>query len=223
MKVNVLIIDDHPIIIEVNQIALREIAKSNDNIKFKVKSASNADEALAIIKSTKDHKKIDLVLLDIRIDPSSNQKILSGEDLGLLLRKKFSDVKIIVITSFNNNFRLNSILTNIDPDGLMIKTNLTSETLKTAIEAVLRGETYYCSTVSKLIRTQYKSNIFLDETDRAILHHLSIGTKMKEMPNHIPLSMGGIESRKRKLAEAFDIPPRNVRLLILKAKEMGFI
>ncbi|TJY37695.1 response regulator [Pontimicrobium aquaticum] len=223
MVVNTLIIEDHPIIVEVNEIALDEISKDNRNYNFVIQKAKNADEALNIINDPINDNKLNLVFLDIRINPSKDETVLSGEDLGLLLRNKFDNIKIIVITSFNNNFRLNSILNNLDPDGLMVKTNLTSQSLKTAIETVLKGETYYCNTVSKLLRTLIKNDIVIDDLDRGILYQLSIGTKMKDIPKILPLSMGSVEHRKRKLYEAFNLSSRNDRMLILKAKEKGFI
>ena len=52
---------------------------------------------------------------------------------------------------------------------------------------------------------------------------MSIGTKMKSLPNIIPMSMAGLEKRKKHLKEIFDVKDNDDRELILKAKEKGFI
>ena len=46
---------------------------------------------------------------------------------------------------------------------------------------------------------------------------------MKEMPKVVPLSMAGIEKRKRILKQKFDVEDQGDKALILKAREMGFI
>ena len=52
---------------------------------------------------------------------------------------------------------------------------------------------------------------------------MSIGTKMKDLPKIIPMSMAGLEKRKKHLKEIFEILNNDDRELILKAKEKGFI
>ena len=63
----------------------------------------------------------------------------------------------------------------------------------------------------------------LDDIDRRILYELSIGTKTKDLPALVPLSLTGIEKRKRLLKQIFDIDSTDDRELILAAKEKGFI
>ena len=47
---------------------------------------------------------------------------------------------------------------------------------------------------------------------------------MKDLPNILPLSLAGIEKRKRNLKRTFDVKSvNNDKELITKAKEMGFI
>ena len=75
----------------------------------------------------------------------------------------------------------------------------------------------------KLLRKQISSDYLLDKIDRQLLHELSIGTKMKDLPDVLPMSIAGIERRKRQLKEMFNVEDCEDRELILKAKEMGFI
>jgi hypothetical protein len=46
---------------------------------------------------------------------------------------------------------------------------------------------------------------------------------MKDLPNVLPMSIAGIEKRKRQLKEMFNVQENEDRELILKAKEKGFI
>jgi DNA-binding NarL/FixJ family response regulator len=223
MTINTLIIDDHPLIVEANKTALKHVSSNNENLNFTITIANDCDSAINVIDNYPKNEKLDLVFLDIRLDPSKDSSILSGEDIGLIIKKKFEEVKIIVITTFNDNTRLNSILKNVDPDGLMVKNDLTPKNLIRAIEAVINNDTYYCKTTSKLIRSLIKNDVTLDEVDRKILYELSIGTKMNELPNMLPLSLGGIEFRKRRLLDVFNVTSREDRQLIQIAREKGFI
>lgn len=223
MTLHTLIIDDHPIIIEANKTALKKVSERMPEYDFKIKTASDADAARNIIEAAINDTPIDLAFLDIRIDPSKDGELISGEDIGLLLRENFENVKIIVITTFNNNFRLNSILKNIDPDALMVKTELTPKNLVTAIETVINNETYYCNTVSSLMRKLIKTDIVLDDIDRKILYEIYKGSTMTEIAETLPISFGTVQNRKRKLKEAFNVTSEGDKSLIQKAKESGFI
>jgi len=223
MTINTLIIDDHPLIVEANKIALKKLASINEDINFSIKTANSCDSAVNIIDNFSKKESLNLVFLDIRLNPSKDGKIISGEDLGIKIRNQFQDVKIIVITTFNDNTRLNSILKSIDPDSLMVKNDLTPKNLIKAIEAVLNNDTYYCKTTSKLIRALIKNNITLDDLDRRIIYQLSIGTKMNELPDILQFSLGGIEKRKRRLQDIFNVSSRDDRQLIHIAREKGFI
>ena len=70
---------------------------------------------------------------------------------------------------------------------------------------------------------QLKHEVILDKIDRQLLYELSRGVQMKDMPGLLPLSMGGIESRKRKLKQAFNIVKEKDAILIEVAKTKGFI
>jgi DNA-binding NarL/FixJ family response regulator len=222
-NINTLIIDDHPLIVQANKIALKQLESNNNNLNFKIEVANSCDSAINIIDNYPKNRSLDLVFLDIKLNPSKDGRIISGEDIGIKIRNQFQNAKIIVLTMFNDNSRLNSIFRSVDPDGLMVKNDLTPKNLVQAIEAVINGDTYYCKTSSKLIRSLIKNDIVLDELDRKILYELSIGTKMIELPNLLPLSIGGVEFRKRRLLDIFNIGSRDDRQLIKTAKEKGFI
>ena len=222
-KYNVLIIDDHPLISEAYKSALSYISSTEKSLEFKIEVVNNCKAAYTKIKAATKRKKLDIIFLDIRLPPSESDKIFSGEDLGILIRELLPDSKIIISTTFNNNYRIHSIIRSINPDSFLIKNDITPEELVTAIKTVLVEPPYYSKTVIQLIRKQISSNFLLDKIDRQLLYELSIGSKMKDLPNVLPLSIAGIEKRKRHLKEIFNIDSQDDRDLISKAKEKGFI
>jgi len=223
-KTSVLIIDDHPLICDAYVNALHFIEKENSEISFKITLTHNCDDAIAKIKeSARRVLKYELIFLDIKLPPSKDKKILSGEDLGLEIKKLLPDSKIIVSTTYNDNYRIYSLMKNLNPDGLLIKNDITTSELVNAINLVLTSPPYYSSSVSQTIRNEMLNDLLLDKIDRRLLYELSIGTKTKDLPITLPLSIAGVEKRKRNLKNVFDVSGLEDKDLINKAKEKGFI
>ena len=111
----------------------------------------------------------------------------------------------------------------MDPDGFLLKRNLTPYELLTAIDNILNNPPYYSKSILQLFRKQINSDQILDDLDRRLLYELSIGTKMKDIPGLLPLSMAGVERRKRNLRLIFDIHTDGDAALIKVAREKGFI
>ena len=219
----VLIIDDHPVICERYEQVCNEVMKKNPQIKMKIELAGNCDVAKEKINYTWSKGGWDLVFLDIRLPPSKDRRILSGEDLGELIRKKHPLAKIIVATTFNDNYRIQNICRSLEPEGFLIKNDMNTNDIIQAVQKVINGGEYYTGTVSSLMRKQAFTDINLDKIDRQILYELSQGTKMKDLPKFVPLSMAGIEKRKRIMKQVFDVEDQGDKALILKARELGFI
>ena len=220
---NILIVDDHPIIADAYKSAFEFISTENSEVNFNITIVHNSDDAIEKIEEASKQNNIDIVFLDISIPPSSDGKILSGEDIGVKIRQQLSKCKIIIATTFNDNYRIQVILKNVNPEGFLIKNDVSKEELVTSIKTVMKGAPYYSKSVLELFRKQASTDYRLDKIDRQLLYELSIGTKMKELPNIIPMSMAGLEKRKKHLKQIFDVHDNDDRELILKAKEKGFI
>jgi len=223
-KTSVLIIDDHPLICDAYVNALNFIEKENSEITFKITLTHNCDDAIAKIKESSNRVlKYELIFLDIKLPPSKDKKILSGEDLGLKINNLLPDSKVVISTTYNDNYRIYSLMKNLNPDGLLIKNDITTSELVNAINLVLTSPPYYSSSVSQTIRNEMLNDLLLDKIDRRLLYELSIGTKTKDLPMTLPLSIAGVEKRKRNLKNIFDVFGLEDKDLISKAKEKGFI
>jgi len=219
----VLIIDDHPVICERYEQVCDEVMSKNPDISMKIERAGDCDIAKEKINNTWTKSGWDLVFLDIRLPPSKDRRILSGEDLGEMIRKKHPLAKIIVATTFNDNYRIQNIYKSLEPEGFLIKNDMNTLDIVQAVEKVINGGEYYTSTVSNLMRKQAFTDIKIDKIDRQILYELSQGAKMKDLPKFVPLSMAGIEKRKRIMKQVFDVEDQGDKALILKSRELGFI
>lgn len=219
----VLIIDDHPIIADAYKSAFEYISSNNPKVNFEISIAINCDEAIEKIEKASKNKGIDIVFLDISLPQSTDGLFLSGEDLGVRIKKILPACKIVVATTFNDNYRIQAILKNVNPDGFLIKNDVNKDELVFAIKTVLDESPYYSKSVLELFRKQASIDYKIDKIDRQLLYEMSIGTKMKDLPNIIPMSMAGLERRKKQLKKLFEVKDNDDRELILKAKEKGFI
>lgn len=220
---NVLIIDDHPLIVKAYNHALKYVGKQDNAYQFNIDWADTCDSAFTKVKNATKEDGIDLIFLDISLPPSEDGEIFSGEELGILIRKELKAVKIIVSTTYNDNTRLNSIFKSVNPEGFLIKNDLTPEILSEAIEVVIADPPYYGKTVLKFLRKMSANDFALDSADRKLLYELSRGTKMKELPDILLLSIAAIERRKRILKEVFNVEGKGDRDLILAAETAGFV
>jgi len=220
---NVLLVDDHPIIADAYKSAFEFISSENEAVEFDIKIVTNCDDAIVAIEQASKKDGLDIVFLDISLPPSSDGKYLSGEDIGIRIKQVLPKCKIIVATTFNDNYRIQVILRTVNPDGFLIKNDINKDELVTSIKTIMDKAPYYSKSVLELFRKQASIDYQLDKIDRQLLYEMSIGTKMKDLPNIIPMSMAGLEKRKKQLKELFKVEDNDDRELILKAKEKGFI
>ena len=218
-KKKILMVDDHPLIIEGYKNVLNN---SSSDIKYSIIDTAN-DLSLALSRIQNAISPYDLVCLDMNLPPAEEVELYSGEDLGTYLRKNYPDIKLIVLTMQDNNFRLYNILKNINPEGFLIKKDIRPINLIEAFNQVLEGKSYFSHTVTELLRKQFQTENLIDASDRQILYYISIGLKTKDLPKKIPLSLAAIEKRKRLIKEALGIVSSNDLILINRARELGFI
>ena len=221
--INVLMVDDHKMTLVGYSSALEVLNQEDSEYTFKIHHATTFEAALHHLNEIFNYRPLHLVFLDIQLPKHSDKKYQTGEDLGIDIRKRFPQTKLIVITTFDNNLLIQNLLESVNPEGLMIKSDVTPSNFPQAVLDVLEDPPYYSKTVTKYLRKQQFNKYHLDRWDRLMLYHISVGKLTKDLPNYIPLSIAGIEKRKKRLKELFDVEDGNDIDLIMRAKEKGFI
>lgn len=217
----ILAIDDHEMTMLGYKFILERISFEDHTII--VDTANSYKTGKEKIQASVNSFKYDIIFLDVQLYPPNENQPHSGEDLGKLARKIIPKTKIIFMSSFSDNHRINSILKSVDPDGYLVKTDIDPKSLEDAVKTVTFQPPYYSSKALAAIRKRMSTHIELDDNDKKILYHLSIGTKTKDLEKHIELSPSSIENRKRHLKSLFGTEKENDLALILAAKNRGFI
>lgn len=219
----VLLVDDHKMTLIGYKTALAELSFKRPRYQFNITEATSIDAALYFLDGKFKFKQLDLVFLDIQLPKDLNHEYQSGEDLGVLVRQHFPNSKIIIITTFDNSLLIRNLLESINPEGLLIKSDVVPENFIQAVLDVIEDPPYYSKTVTKFLRKQHGLNYYLDRLDRLIIYYISIGKQTKDLPQYVPLSLPGIERRKKRLKEIFEVEDGNDIHLITRAREEGFL
>jgi DNA-binding NarL/FixJ family response regulator len=219
--VNILIVDDHPFIIEAYKNAIKGY-NSKGAYEFAITQAKDCKTGYEAITAP-GIQPFGIAFFDLSMPIYEEKGIFSGEDLALLIKKEMPDCKIILLTMHTELLKINTIIKNINPNGLVIKNDLTFDELLIAFDKILKEENYYSQTVVKLVSQIQYDNIEIDAFDKQILYHLSKGTKTKDIPQYVPLSLSAVEKRKLNLKDTLDIRGGSDIDLIREAKNKGLL
>lgn len=212
-------VDDHPPILDGYRLLMENDCNGYD---LEFDRAYDCEQSLEAIRLNAE-TPFQIILLDINLPPSKKYGLANGEDLGLRIRRE-SDSRIVVLTSLSDPWRISSILKNLRPEGMLLKTEITGAMLLNAMESVLSGSTYLSDKILKIkMDMDSGQDHCLDEYDLKILYHLATGEKTKNLPFHLPLSMSSIERRKKKLKVFFELEDSTDIELLEKARRKGFI
>jgi DNA-binding NarL/FixJ family response regulator len=218
-SMKILIVDDHPFIIQAYKNALEKY--SQQGYEFEVIQANNCKSGYENIVESKI--PFNVAFFDISMPEYAEKGIYSGEDLAVLMKSEMPSCKVILLTMHDELLKINNIIKNINPNGLIIKNDLTFDELIFAFDKIINNESYYSQTVIKLVGQAKYNDIELDAFDKQILFHLSKGVKTKDLPQYIPLSFSAIEKRKLNIREILEVKGVSDIDLINEAKTKGVI
>ena len=217
----ILLIDDHPIVLKAYRDTLT-YTTGQKGWTFDIAEARNTNEALLHLERISPVYQIDLVFLDIQLPPSDNGTVISGDDLGLKIRQRSPQTKIAVVTTYNDPYRIQCILENLQPEGFIVKNDLEGDEMFFIIRNIMCNPPYHSATVSQALRSVISGPV-LDKVDRRLLYELSRGATLEQMEKVVPLGRSGIIKRKNKLKFKFGIPDGDDKELLKMAREKGFI
>jgi len=213
----ILMIDDHPSQLEGYQSILESVAPKQLEV---VRSHSFKEAFIAISTGMVSP---DVVFLDMHMPPFPEENIFSGEDMAGYIKSAVPDSHLIVITAFSEIFLLYNLTKNVDPDGVMVKSDFHAWELREAFRMVLSGEKYYTTTVRNGIKELLTREKFLDSLNRQIIILLSQGIRTKDLPKHLNMSLSAIEKRKAQLKDYFCLDGGTDEHIVNEARKLGFI
>ncbi|WP_437372802.1 response regulator [Maribacter litoralis] len=218
-KSRILVVDDYPMTVAGYKMCLKEL---EENFNLLIDGSNTCDEVLFKMKVNKK-SFYEIILLDLNIPGSKYTDISGGWELAQEIRLKFPQTKILFHTASNDQVLILNLIEKLEPEGFLIKTDITITVLFDAVQSLIDNKSYFSESVKKITNSRQYLNYKLDFLDSKILYYISIGQKMKNLPAFIPLSMATIERRKKKLKLYLNLDDRSDKELIRVAKLKGLM
>ncbi|HEX8561885.1 MAG TPA: response regulator transcription factor [Flavobacterium sp.] len=220
MIVKLLIIDDHPGMIEGYKAML---ALNKSNLTIHTTEAYSCEEAYTVITKAENANLFDVIFLDYSIPAYPEKKIHNGEDLGVLIRKNMPYTKIIMLTAHFDAIRLYNVVKKIQPDGLLIKSDYKPPHLIEAFEKVLDGTIFYSPLVTDIIKQPLFSKGLLDSLDRDIIALLAEGLQIRSIASKMNVSEDTIKKRKSKIKDLLGIEKGSDEDILKECRVLGLL
>lgn len=219
--VRILAVDDH----EMTTLGYKYILEDSEfkDFNVKVEIAKSFETGKDKIEFSKRSIPYNIILLDIQLFSPESKDTRTGIDLGVIARKVVPNSKIVFMSSYSDNYRINNIFKTVNPDGYMVKSEIDEMSLKTMVETIMNNPPYYTASALAAIRRRMANDFVIDEQDQKILYHLSQGIHTRDIAPLIGSANTTVEARKRQLKAIFDIKNGNDLALIKEAKDRGFL
>lgn len=217
---NVLIVDDHPFIIQGYKNAITRYKP--EEYEFLISEAKDCKSGYEMIVN-QETIVFDIAFLDISMPAYEEQGIFSGEDLAKLIMVHMPNCRIILLTMFTEILKVKTIIKMINPNGLVIKNDLTFDELLYAFDKVIKNEKYYSQSVLEMLRQMQEVTIEIDQFDKTILFQLSKGTKRADISQYLPISSSAIQRRMDDMKVLLELKEASDEELVRVAKSKGLL
>lgn len=220
MKINILVIEDHPTQIDGYKSIL---CNNNGGNVITITEATTAEKAMKIIKNPLYKFAFDMVFLDWTLPAHMNNDLWSGEDLGKQIHLNMPASKIVVITSHTEAFTIYNIVRKVPVSGVLIKSDFNAADLINACETIYRGDDYFSPTARKFVHELTKRSAYLDLQNQKIIILLAQGMRTTHIAQYFNVSKSAIEKRKVTIKEYLGIEKGNDEDIVREARRRSYI
>ena len=188
-KINILIVDDHPVVSEGVKTLLKDI--------YFVHVAGTCFDVNSTRQFLNENKDVDIILLDINLPDGS------GIDLCQEIKKRHENIHIIVLSNFSERSMINKMIEN-GASGYLLK-NADGKELLDAINVVIDGKRYFSEQVTKKLLEPSKGTILpkLTRREKEILQLIAEGEPSSVIPEKLFISLLTVETHRRNIIQKF--------------------
>jgi DNA-binding NarL/FixJ family response regulator len=201
---SVLIIEDHPIVVEGLQKLLHDKGIASESA-----AANTLKEARLALKSFTP----DLILLDYNL-PDGN-----GIDLCKEIVKEWPKIKILAISSFKEQSLVKRMIDS-GAHGYILKNAAENEIIE-AISSVLEGKIFLSDETQNILNGKDKTEAILTRRELEILKHISDGFTNVEIAEKLFISALTVDSHRKNLI--IKLNAKNTASLIKIAIQKGYL
>ncbi|WP_410878062.1 DNA-binding response regulator [Myroides sp. DW712] len=216
----ILLIDDHPLILEGYRMALLSHAAFAQDFIFEkafdcTQAKQKIDEAIV------NKQPYDIALVDFSLPKGDDSVWDDGGDIIRYLKKEMPSCKTITITGHREVLTIYDIVKNIRPTSIIGKNEITPQVLVDLVEAICSGNEYQSPMVKHCLEEMVYKEVMYDDYNRAILVLLAKGHKLVDLEQFVPLAAPTIKKRIAKMKVAFGAA--DSATLVQEAIKQGFV
>lgn len=205
-KLKVMVVDDHPMVIE----GMRAMLQQIPYVEL-CAAANNAFMALEMV----GQRQPDLVITDINLPE------ISGIELTVKLKKEAPAIKIIGMSTFNDRSYISQMIQG-GADGFLVK-SASKEEIEKAISSVMDGQMYLSVDIN--MNTQEKKALkdqpVLTRREKEILSLIADGLTNPQIAEKLFISLNTVDTHRKNLLAKFET--NNSASLIKQASKLGII
>lgn len=205
-KINVLVADDHPMVLEGMRSMLAEI-----DFVAVTGLAQNAYQAIELIKANPP----DIVITDI------NMPEISGIELTAKIRKEYPFIKVIAMSTFNERSYISQMVQQ-GASGYLLK-SASKEEIEEAILTVSTGKLYMSLDLEmgKQEQQEMKKVPVLTSREKEVLSLIAEGLTNTQIAEKLFVSPYTVDSHRKNLLTKFEV--NNTAGLIKLAAKNGLV
>ncbi|MBE7174805.1 MAG: response regulator transcription factor [Mucilaginibacter polytrichastri] len=206
-KTSVVIVDDHPIVIQ----GIKALVQQAHDLHF----AGYFENGKSFLEFL-GQNKTDVVLLDITLPD------LNGLELCREVRKMAPETRIIALSNHSERSIITQMIQN-GAAGYLLK-NASAEEITSCIHDVLSGKVAFSREVNEILARHSTDAVGVPELTRRekeILQLIAQGQTSNEIAEKLFISPFTVETHRRNLMQKFEV--KNVVSLIRVATDCGFI
>ncbi|REC47252.1 response regulator [Chryseobacterium pennipullorum] len=188
-KINIVIVDDHPIVIE----GLKMMLNSQPGFNI-VETFTSGSELISLIKS----HKIDIILLDISL-PDAN-----GTELCREIKKTDPEISVIMFSNRSERSMIMQALKN-GASGYLLK-NTSIHELVICIKGALSGDIVFCNETKQIISRPSQNDLpipRLTKREKQILQMVAQGKTSNSIAEELFLSPLTVDTHRKNLLQKF--------------------
>jgi DNA-binding NarL/FixJ family response regulator len=160
-----------------------------------------------------NHHQPDVILMDISLPDTS------GIDLCLAVKKKFPNIMILGLSTFNQQSFIEKMMNN-GASGYALK-NANKEELLEAIFTITKGKVYLSHEASQTLRKPTTSGIMITRREKEILELIADGLTNGQIASQLFISVNTVDTHRKNLLAKFEC--NNIASLIHRATQEQFI
>lgn len=203
-KVKLFIVDDHYMIIE----GISSMLQHEETVEI-IGHAKDAQSCMAFLQRARP----DVLFLDINLPDKS------GIDMCTDIKRVYPTIRIIALSTFNQNSYIQNMLDN-GAHGYLLK-NTTKTEMLDAIQTVLKNKHYLAKEVAESMKNTDQNRPAITRREKEILKLLAEGKTSAEIGSQLFISPTTVDTHRKHLLEKFKV--NNTAILIKNATQYGFI